>query len=274
MQDQYIKLNSINIRYWNMGEGEPIILLHGGNSCIEIWSFNIIELAKHYRVYAFDLVGHGLSDKPKADYSLDYQVNFLQRLMDALCIDRATLIGNSMGGSIALKFAIRFAERVNKLVLISSFGLGREIDLFKRILAIFPFLVNFSSPSRLGAKAALSSCVYDAKFPPEWIELSYQYFQLPNKKRTLKSMIKTNFNFWGLRYEVFEPIVTQLKNITVPTLIFWGKQDRVIPVKHANIAAKEIPNSYLHVFDRCGHWAQVEYPDKFNQITLDFLKRS
>ena len=73
MQDRYIELDSVNIRYWSMGEGEPIILLHGGNSCLEIWSFNISELAKHYRVYAFDMVGHGLSDKPEADYSLDYQ---------------------------------------------------------------------------------------------------------------------------------------------------------------------------------------------------------
>ncbi|MEN9567662.1 MAG: hypothetical protein RLZZ69_2858, partial [Cyanobacteriota bacterium] len=105
------------------------------------------------------------------------------------------------------------------------------------------------------------------------VELSYQYFKLPNKKRTIKSMIKTNFNFWGLKNEVFQPIVNQLKNINAPTLVFWGKQDKVIPVKHANIAAKQIPTSHLHVFERCGHWAQVEYPAEFNQMTLEFLNR-
>ncbi|MEO0015140.1 MAG: hypothetical protein RLZZ535_3529 [Cyanobacteriota bacterium] len=271
-QDQYIELDSVKIRYWQQGEGEPIILLHGGNSCIEIWSFNINQLAQHYRVYAFDMVGAGRSDKPVADYSLDYQVGFLRRFMDALNITRPTLMGNSMGGAIALKFAIQFPERVNKLILVSSFALGREIDFFKRFLAIFPAIAYLSKPSRQGAKAVLNSCVYDAKsLPSEWIELSYEFFKLPGKKRVIVSMIKTHFNFWGLRNEVFEPIVTQLKNITAPTLIFWGKQDKVIPAKHANIAAEQIPNSYLHIFDCCGHWAQVKYP-AFNQQTLEFLK--
>lgn len=273
-RDQYIKLDSVNIRYWSAGKGEPIILLHGGNSCIEIWSFNIEELAKQYHVYAFDMVGQGLSDKPVADYSLDYQAGFLQRFMDHFDLDRAILIGNSMGGGIALKFATKFPLRVNKLVLVSSFGLGREIDLSKRLLAMFPFLVDLSKASRQGAKAVMSSCVYDAKSVPlEWIDLSYEYFKVPNKKRTIKSMIRTNFDSKGLRGEVFQPIVSQLKKIAAPTLIFWGKQDKVIPVKHAYVAAKNIPHNHLYIFDRCGHWAQVEYSKEFNQETLKFLQQ-
>lgn len=123
-QDNYIKLGSVNIRYWSEGKGKPIILLHGGGSSIEIWSFNIGLIAQYYRVYAFDMVGTGKSDKPSASYSLDYQTEFLQKFMNELDIDRATLIGNSMGGSIALKLALKSPERVDKLVLVSSFGLG------------------------------------------------------------------------------------------------------------------------------------------------------
>jgi pimeloyl-ACP methyl ester carboxylesterase len=103
--------------------------------------------------------------------------------------------------------------------------------------------------------------------------MSYLFFKLPGKKRAIKSMIKTHFNFWGLKKEIFEPIVAQLKDITAPTLIFWGKQDKVIPVKHADVAAEQISNNHLHVFDRCGHWAHVEYPEEFNQMTLEFLKQ-
>lgn len=133
-------------------------------------------------------------------------------------------------------------------------------------------IAYLSRQSRQGAKAVLTSCIYDAKsLPSEWIELSYEFFKLLGRKQATVSMIKTHFNFWGLRNEVFKPIVTQLKNITAPTLIFWGKQDKVIPAKHANIAAEQIPNSYLHIFDCCGHWAQVEYA-AFNQLTLEFLK--
>ena len=83
-KNKFIELDSIKIRYWVAGEGEPIVLLHGGNSCIETWSFNFNELAQHYRVYAFDMVGAGLSDKPKASYSLDYQIGFLSRFVDTL----------------------------------------------------------------------------------------------------------------------------------------------------------------------------------------------
>lgn len=134
-------------------------------------------------------------------------------------------------------------------------------------------IAYLSKPSRQGAKAVLTFCVYDAKsVPSKWIEFSYEFFKLPNKKRTIVSMIKTHFNFWGLRNEVFEPIVTQLKNITAPTLIFWGKQDRVTPAKHANIAAERIPHSSIQIFDRCGHWAHVEYAAEFNQQTLKFLQ--
>ena len=83
-KNKFIELDSIKIRYWVAGEGEPIVFLHGGNSCIETWSFNFNELAQHYRVYAFDMVGAGLSDKPKASYSLDYQIGFLSRFVDTL----------------------------------------------------------------------------------------------------------------------------------------------------------------------------------------------
>ena len=274
LQDRYIELDSVKIRYWSAGEGKPIILLHGGASCIEVWSFNIDELSKSHRVYAFDMVGAGLSDKPAANYSLDYQVGFLKRFIDAFDLDRVTLIGNSMGGAIALKFALEYPLRINKLVLISSMGLGKNIDLSKRLLAVFPFFVGLSIPSRQGAKAVMNSCVYNPQsVPSEWIEMSCQYFKVPNKKRMLKSIIKTNFNFWGQKKEVFEPIIDRLQNIFAPTLIFWGKQDKVIPVKHANIAAEQIPNNHLHIFDRCGHWTQVEYPQEFNRLTLNFLNQ-
>lgn len=274
-QDRYLKIDTVNVRYWEAGnEGKPVILLHGAGSCVEIWSFNIRELAKHYRVYAFDMVGTGLSDKPNTSYSVNYQAEFLQRFMDALELNRASLIGNSMGGSIALKFALKFSERVDKLVLVSSFGLGKEIDFSDRLLAAFPAIVNFVPPSRRGVRLVLNSCVYDSKLlPKEWVEQSYQFFKLPDARKALISLIKNNLNFWGVRPEVFEPIVNRLNRIVAPTLIFWGKQDKILPVDHAYLAEAKISNVKLCVFDRCGHWAQAEHPQRFNQLTQDFLSK-
>lgn len=273
MQDRYIKMGFINTRYWSAGtKGNPVILLHGGGSSIEIWSYNIQALAQHHRVFAFDMVGTGLSDKPAVAYSLDYQLQFLRAFLDTLDIQQASLIGNSMGGSIALKFAIESPERVRKLGLISSFGLGQEIDIGDRLLAAFPAIAQLIPPSRNVVRMVLNSCVYDPKsVPEEWIELNLQRFNLPGCKEALISLLIANLDFWGVRREVFSPIVRQLDRIKVPTLIIWGKQDAIVPVSHADFAARKIPHSRLHIFDRCGHWAQVEYPEEFNQLILEFL---
>jgi 4,5:9,10-diseco-3-hydroxy-5,9,17-trioxoandrosta-1(10),2-diene-4-oate hydrolase len=273
IQDRYIKIGSIDTRYWSAGDrGTPVILLHGGGSSIEIWVYNIQRLAQHHRVFAFDMVGAGLSHKPAVLYSLDYQLQFLNAFLDKLDIQQASLIGNSMGGSIALKFAIESPERVKKLGLISSFGLGQEIDICDRLLAAFPAIAKLIPPSRDGVRMVLNSCVYDPKsVPEEWIDLNFQRFNLPGCKEALISLLIANLDFWGVRREVFSPIVRQLDRIKAPTLIIWGKQDSILPVSHADVAAKKIPHSRLHIFDRCGHWAQVEYPEKFNQLVLEFL---
>lgn len=273
-QDQYITVNSIKTRYWSIGsQGKPLILLHGGGSSIDIWTQNLYALAKHHQVYAFDMVGSGLSDKPMRDYSLEYQVQFLREFMDTLCIRRASLIGSSMGGSVALKFALESPKCVEKIVLVSSFGLGRHITIYHRLLAGFPMIANLAQPSRIGARLMLNQNVYDRQsILDEWIEISYKRFKMPGRKQALISLLKTNLNFWGVRSEVFSPIVQQINRIQSPTLIVWGKQDSVLPVAHAYIAAERIPKNSLRIFDKCGHWAHVEYSKEFNQLVLDFLE--
>ena len=273
LQDKYIKVSSVNTRYWNEGtQGTPIVLLHGGGSAIEVWTHNIHSLARDHRVFAFDMVGSGLSDKPAVAYSVEYQLQFLQDFMDTLGIQQAHLIGNSMGGSVALKFALKSPERVSQLGLVSSFGLGREIDIYDRLLAAFPAIAKLIPPSRSVVRMVLNDCVYNPKsVPEEWIESSFQGLNLPGRKEALISLLTTNLDFWGVRREVFSPIVQKLAQIEVPTLIIWGRQDSVIPVSHAYTAARKIPHSRLHIFERCGHWAQVEYPEEFNQLVSEFM---
>jgi pimeloyl-ACP methyl ester carboxylesterase len=273
LQDQYIQIGSINTRYWSAGnQGDPVILLHGGGSSIEAWSYNIQALAQHHRVFAFDMVGSGLSDKPVVPYSLDYQLQFLNTFLDTFDIQHTSLIGNSMGGSIALKFALQSPERVQKLGLVSSFGLGREIDFSDRLLAAFPAIANLIPASRSGVRWVLNSCVHHPNsVPEEWIELSFQRFNLPGQREALMSLLTANLNFWGVRHEVFSSIVQQLDRIKAPTLVIWGKQDAIVPVAHAYVAASKIPNSALHIFEQCGHWAQVEYSEAFNHLVSEFL---
>ncbi|AFY96346.1 alpha/beta fold hydrolase [Chamaesiphon minutus] len=270
--DLYMSVNGINTRYWQMGErGSTIILLHGGNGSIEFWLYNIANLAKHHCVYAIDMVGSGKSDCPDGSYSLGYQAEFLHGAMAALAIDTATLIGNSMGGGIAIEFTRLYPDRVAKLVLVDSMGFGREISLGIRLITL-PTIVSLLRPGRWMIPAMLRSNFYNGQqLPPEWMELRYPIFALPDRHRVILKMGQSNFNLAGVLPQVYQPILDSLANITQRTLIIWGAQDRIIPVKHAYIAAASLPNSQLQIFPNCGHHPYLEYPAKFDRLVLEFL---
>lgn len=273
-QDEYVKVGSVKTRYWRAGnKGSPVILLHGGGGSVEFWLYNIPVLAKHHRVYAFDMVGSGLSDKPSATYCLTYQAQFIKDFMEALGIDRATLIGNSMGGGAALQFALLFPERLHKLVLVDSFGLGREISFGLRLASI-PFVVRSLRPNRRIFEPMIRHDFHDPTcISQEWLEIRYPIFALPGRQKALEQLARTNLSLLGVRRSVYRPLVEQLSKIAAPTLIVWGKQDRILPVAHAYVAAKYLPNSQLHIFDPCGHHPHLERPDEFNHLVLEFLAR-
>jgi pimeloyl-ACP methyl ester carboxylesterase len=271
-RDQYIKIGDINTRYWASGDGETaVILLHGLGSCIESWTYNIGALSQQHRVYAIDLVGSGRSDKPPTSYSLVDLAKFVQAFMDALKLERVSLVGNSLGGGIALQFALLFPEQIEKLVLANSLGLGKEIMFFFR-LASLPSPSQLFRPSRISTAFILKQIVYDsAVITDDWVEVLYQIGNLPGAPEALQRQLRANIDFWGVRPESYSPIVNQLTTINTPTLILWGQQDPVLPVAHAQFAAKHLPNADLQIFDNCGHWTQVERSHEFNAAILKFL---
>jgi pimeloyl-ACP methyl ester carboxylesterase len=270
--DQYLQVNGLNTRYWQMGDcGSTLILLHGGNGSIEFWLYNIATLAQQHRVYAFDMVGSGKTDYPAASYTLAYQAEFLASFMTALAIESATLIGNSMGGGVALEFTRWYPDRVDRLVLVDSMGFGSEISLGIRLITL-PAIVSLLRPGRWMIPAMLKSNFYDGqKLPPAWIELRYNIFAIPGRNQVILNIGQSNFNLAGVLHQVYQPILASLPTITQPTLIIWGEFDRIIPVKHAYIAAAALPNSQLEIFPNCGHHPYLENPAKFDQLVLDFL---
>jgi pimeloyl-ACP methyl ester carboxylesterase len=272
--DRYISVNEIDTRYWQMGDsGSTIILLHGGNGSIEFWLYNIAALARHHRVYAFDMVGSGKSNCPDGSYALAEQAEFLHGFMTGLDIDTATLIGNSMGGGVALEFTRLYPDRVDRLVLVDSMGLGREISLGIRLITL-PIIVNLLRPGRWMIPAMLkSNFYYGNQLPPEWLELRYPIFAIPGRNRVILRLGQSNFNLAGVRPEVYQPILHSLAQITQKTLIIWGEFDRIIPVKHSYIAAAGLPNNQLHIFPNCGHHPYLEYPAKFDRLVLEFLAK-
>lgn len=273
LQDQYVKVGQINTRYRTLGdEGTTVILLHGLGGHLELWMDNIVALAQHHRVYAVDLVGFGRSDKPATSYSLSFLAQFLKDFMNALIIERASLIGCSMGGGVALQFALTFPEKLEKLVLISTIGLGKETALIFRLVA-FPVIGELlTHSSRTGVTRSFKQVMYDPTLiTEELVENTYQMSVLPGAKRALLSAVRTNAKYFGLSSNNSNPIVNKLTTIAAPTLIIWGQQDRIIPVSHAYVATKNLPNARLHIFERCGHWPSLEYSEEFNNRVLEFL---
>lgn len=272
-QDQYTKVGQINTRFWALGdEGPTILLIHGIGGSIEDWMLNTNALAKHHRVYAIDMVGSGRSDKPSAPYSFSYLAQFINDFMEVQNIERASLIGLSLGGGVSLQFTIQFPNKVEKLVLLNSAGLGKEVTLLLRLPTLPIIGELLTRPSRKGTAKLLKECVYDpALITDDLVELGYSLAALPGAQKSFLSTVRTLGTIRGMRKDILSSIADNLTTITAPTLIFWGQQDRILPVAYAHVAKKKIPNTRLHIFDPCGHLPQLERPEEFNAMVLEFL---
>ena len=272
-KDQYVKVGNIRTRYWALGDGKAsVILLHGLGGYIENWEDNVAALAQGRRVYALDLVGFGRSDKPQVRYSIPYLTEFVQEFMVVQDVDRAALIGESMGGAIALRFALQYPHQVEKMVLAASAGLGKEVSIYLRVMSL-PILGELSArPSRKGTAQLLRQLFDDPDLiTDQWIEEHYAMSSLPGAQRCLLSALRSMCNVWGGRSDFYRPTLDSLEEIEVPTLVVWGAQDRILPVAHAHQAAKRLPNARAHIFDPCGHVPNIERAEQFNVLVTDFL---
>jgi pimeloyl-ACP methyl ester carboxylesterase len=273
-QDRYVQLGQINTRYWAEGDrGSAVLLLHGVGSFIERWLPSFDTLATQHRVYALDSLGHGRTDKPlSASYNWENGAQFVKDFMTTLKIERVSLVGHSMGGGIALHFALKFAAAVEKLVLVSCAGLGKETPPAFR-LASAPVLGEIlTRPSRERSARDLKSLVYDqAVLTDESVEVQYQMAALPGAQQVLLKMLRWAFSPFGTHKRYCDSILRGLASIRNPSLIIWGRQDRYISVSHAQVAARGLPNASVQILDNCGHLPMLEKTQHFNALLLDFL---
>jgi pimeloyl-ACP methyl ester carboxylesterase len=272
-EDQYIKVGDINTRFRTSGdEGTTVILVHGIGDAVETWDSNINVLAEHHRVYALDIVGFGHSDKPLIQPSLPFGAQFVSDFMETQHIERASLVGNSMGGAISLQFALQFPDKLEKLVVEDPAALGKGIATFFRVFSIPVIGELMSRPSRWGTAWLLKQIAYDpALITDDLVELYYQLAKLPRAQKSFLTTLRVGVNLFGQRPQFVRSIVDNLVKITCPTLIIWGRQDRIIPVEHAQVAKNGIPNAELQIFDSCGHEPHFERPEEYNRFLLEFL---
>ena len=274
-ENQYVRVGQINTRYWSLGkEGSPVLLIHGIGGFVENWDQNAAALAERHRVFIPDLVGFGLSDKPNAPYTLPYFAQFISDFMAIKGISRATLVGWSLGGAVALQFARQFPGQLDKIVLVGSAGLGRELSIGFRLITV-PFLGEWLvQPNRNRTTSFLKECVYDsALVSSEWVEQKHEMDILPNAQQSFLTTLRALGTLFGQRRSIYGPMIESLASISAPTLIIWGRQDRTVPFAHGRVAKEKLSNAQLHLVDQCGHFPPLECPEDFNNLLLDFLSQ-
>lgn len=248
------------------GDGATVLLLHGsgpGVSAFANWRLTIPGLAPHFRVIAPDIVGFGYTERPSGiDYGLDTWTAHALGVLDALGIERAHVVGNSFGGSLALALAIRHPERVQRLVLMGSVGVPFTIT--PGLDAVWGY-----EPSVEAMEGLLHLFAYDRSLVgPDLARLRYEASIRPGVQEAYAAM------FPAPRQQALDAMthpIDQIAAIAAPTLIVHGRDDRVIPLQNAVDLLGLIDDSQLHVFGRCGHWTQIEHADAFVSLVTGFL---
>jgi pimeloyl-ACP methyl ester carboxylesterase len=278
IQSIWLNVDSLRIHCLAAGEsGSAVLLLHGGglDSAALSWEEVIGPLSEKHRVFAPDLPGYGQSDKPAIQYTVDYYIAFLEQLMDALHLEQTSLVGLSMGGGIALGVTLRFPARVEKLVLVDSYGIQDKVAAHKLsyLFVRLPFLDEFSywliGKSRSMVRwSLLSGLIYSQHhLSDELVERVYQVAREPGAGKAFISMQRNDMLWNGLRTN----FTSRLHEITVPTLIVHGAQDTAVPLAYAQRAHTLIAHSELFLMQECKHWPQREKPEEFNRAVSAFL---
>ena len=254
----FVTVFGAKVHYVDAGTGSPVILLHGLADDIGVWESVMPALAAKHRVIALDQIGFGRSDKPLLDYRVATFVDFLDRFLDELKIDHASLVGNSLGGWIAADFALAHPERIDRLVLCDAAGyaaLGKNMNA--RTLSALR-LARRDDIRYLGPLT-----FHDKRFYED-VDLAFKQRVTAGDGYTIDRVVDSI-----IRNE--DVLDGRLGAIRKPTLIVWGHEDKVIPLNFAERFHKEIANSQLRIIDNCGHMPHVECPDEFTRIVLEFL---
>jgi 4,5:9,10-diseco-3-hydroxy-5,9,17-trioxoandrosta-1(10),2-diene-4-oate hydrolase len=273
-EDRYTNVGDVKTRYWSAGKkGSTVILLHGVGCSVEFWERNIADLAREHRVFAVDIVGFGRTDKPEVVYTFELMADFVIDFMKTMDIDKASLVGNSMGGAISLTVAAQTPERVEKIVLVDPVGLGRGQSPVMRLMAL-PVIGNvLTKPSRKGVLRQMQLCLYDpSQARDDFIDRVTAIGALPGNQRSFLSLLRVTSNILGVKKGIVADFSARLKKIKAPILMIWGRQDQILPLADGEAAVQNMANGRLHVMDRAGHLPQIDKPEEFNATVLDFLR--
>src|SRR3954451_11642119 len=273
-----IVLHGHRVFYRAAGQGPVVVLVHGITSTSATWANVLPYLAERFTVIAPDLLGHGESAKPRGDYSLGAYASGIRDLLIALGHERATFVGHSLGGGVAMQLAYQFPEHCERLVLVSSGGLGREITPLLRAASlpgselVLPLLVN---EHVLGVGRGVGRVLgrLGLRVHTDLGEVLRGHASLSDgeARAAFLHTLRTIVDIGGQRVDATDRLYLAQ---AIPFLIVWGERDPIIPVEHAHTAHRLVPGSRLEVFPDAGHFPHLEDPLRFVRVLIDFMDRS
>jgi pimeloyl-ACP methyl ester carboxylesterase len=258
------------------GEGPPVLLIHGIGDSADTRREVIPHLAETHTVIAPDLLGHGRSDKPRADYSVAAYANAMRDLLTSLGHDRATIIGHSLGGGVAMQFAYQFPERCERLVLVSTGGVKGEVHPALRLVAapnadLFLPLLGLAATRWLGLRLFALLEKLGTDLGRDTRHLSDVFESLPDRTAR-RAFVRTLRSSVDWRGQAITMLDRSYLASHLPTLLVWGGRDAVIPVAHAHAAHAAMEHSRLSVFEEAGHFPHLTDPERFVRVLTDFLQ--
>ncbi|MEM9731084.1 MAG: alpha/beta fold hydrolase [Myxococcota bacterium] len=271
---KYRTIHGYRRAFIHTGTGPAVLLIHGIGDSADSWRDVIPELARHHTVIAPDLLGHGDSDKPRADYSLAAYANAMRDLLSVLDVHKVSVVGHSLGGGVAMQFAYQFPELCERLVLVSTGGVSHEVNPVLRLASapnadFFLPMLGLPGASLAGRTLFKLLALLRTKIGDDAEPLLRVFETLPDASsrrafaRTLRAVVD-----W--RGQAITMLDRCYLTRDIPTLLVWGARDGVIPVAHAHRLHAAMPASRLEVFTRAGHFPHQNEPARFSSLFRDF----
>jgi pimeloyl-ACP methyl ester carboxylesterase len=275
LEHETITLHGHSVSYQRAGWGPLLVLLHGIAGSSDTWDDVIEPLAEHYTVVAPDLLGHGESAKPRGDYSLGAYASGIRDLLTALGHGKGTIVGHSLGGGVAMQMAYQFPERCERLVLVSSGGLGRDVHFLLRAAALpgSEWVLPVLAASRVintGASVGGFLRRLGMRAGPDIEEMWRSFASLGDRgaREAFVHSLRGVIDPGGQRVNASDRLYLAER---VPMMLIWGERDRIIPVSHGEAAHEMIPGSRFEVFPEAGHFPHRDEPRRFVKTLVDFI---
>lgn len=247
--------------------GPPLVLLHGLSDSYSSWMHLVPPLARDRRVLVPDLPGHGLSARPDASYELQWYAHLMARWLESRGLESVDVVGHSFGGGVALMMLPECRQRIRRLILVSSGGLGREISFLLRLASI-PYLVELFGQPFMGPATRLGLMATGGAFSQKDGAKRSAMNARSGSARAFARTVRDIIDWRGQRRSFLE----RPSDLALPPIaVFWGDRDAVIPVSHARALAQSMDGVRLTVFDGCGHYPHHEQPEAFVRAVGSFL---